>query len=130
MNEDITNEMRGQIDKFVNLLKNKKLKVGDSVLCIKDYKYIKNVSRSDYDYVSNTGDDEHILNILKGESYLFEKGNPYTIINVYENGVRIESTVDNWAGNGKESQIFALRAHSGKYERNYFPLFSEHFIRE
>lgn len=123
----MSKEMRENIDKFINFLSKRKLKVGDNVLCIKNFKYIKEVSKSDYEYISKTGDNEYIRDILKGKTYLFEKGNHYKIIDVSENSVKVESDVDKWTGNGKENQIFLLKSYISKYENDYFPIFSEYF---
>jgi hypothetical protein len=116
----MSKELREQMDKFTNLLRKRKIRVGDEVLCIKNYKFMKEISQSDYDYVSQTGDDEHIMDIVKGRTYLFEKGEYYKVVNGSENSVTIESD------NG-ERQIFLLKSNLTKYENQYFPIFSEYF---
>jgi hypothetical protein len=116
----MSKELREQMDKFTNLLRKRKIRVGDEVLCIKNYKFMKEISQSDYDYVSQTGDDENIMDIVKGRTYLFEKGEYYKVVNGSENSVTIESD------NG-ERQIFLLKSNLTKYENQYFPIFSEYF---
>jgi hypothetical protein len=115
------------IDKFLNFIKKRKVKVGDNVLCVKNFKFIKEVDRSDSEYVSKTGDDKIIKDIIKGKTYLFEKGNHYKVIEVSENSVVIESDVDKWNSDIKESQIFLFKSYISKYETDYFPILSDYF---
>ena len=123
----MSKEMRENIDRFLNFFSKRKLKVGDDVLCIKNFKFLKEVTKSDSEYVSKTGDSDNLMDILKGKTYLFEKGNHYKIVKVSENSVKIESDVDKWSGKGKETQIFLLKSYISKYETEYFPIFSEYF---
>lgn len=116
----MSKEIREQMDKFMSLIRKRKIRVGDEVLCIKNYKFMKNISQSDYDYVSKSGDSEHILDIVKDRTYLFEKGEYYKVVNGSENSVTIQSD------NG-ETQIFLLKSYVTKYEIQYFPIFSEYF---
>lgn len=119
--------MKENVGNFINFLNKRKIKVGDYVLCIKNFKFLKEVSRSDYEYVSKTKDSEYIKDIMKGKSYLFEEGNKYKVIKVSENSVEIESDVDKWTGSGKETQIFLFKSYIDKHEPQYFPIFSEYF---
>lgn len=119
--------MEKNIDKFLTFLNRRKFKVGDNVLCIKNFKFLKVFNRSDYDYVSKSGDSEYVEDIMKGKTYLFEKGDNYKIIRVSDNSVQIESNEDKWNGEGKETQIFILKSVISKYETDYFPIFSDYF---
>lgn len=121
--------MRENIDKFLNFLSRKKIKEGDEVLCIKNFKFLKTFNENDYDYVSKTGDSEYVKDIMKGKTYLFNKGDNYKVIKVSNNSVEIESDVDNWNGEDKETQIFLLKSVISKYETDYFPIFSDYFIK-
>lgn len=119
--------MRENIDKFLNFLSRKKIKEGDEVLCIKNFKFLKTFNENDY--VSKTGDSEYVKDIMKGKTYLFNKGDNYKVIKVSNNSVEIESDVDNWNGEDKETQIFLLKSVISKYETDYFPIFSDYFIK-
>lgn len=123
----MSKEMRENIDKFLNFLNKRKIKVGDDVLCIRNFKFIKKFDKSDYNYVSKTGDSEYVKDIMKGKTYLFNKGDNYKVIRVSDNSVEIESNVDKWNGEGKETQIFLLKSVISKYETDYFPIFSYYF---
>jgi hypothetical protein len=115
------------VDKFLTFLNRKKIKAGDDVLCIKNFKFLKEFDRIDYDYVSKSGDSEYTKDITKGKTYLFEKGDKYKVIRVSDNSVEIESDEDKWNGKGKEKQIFLLKSVISKYETDYFPIFSDYF---
>ena len=119
--------MRENIDKFLTFLNRRKIKVGDEVLCIKNFKFIKKFDKSDYNYVSKTGDSEYVKDMMKGKTYLFNKGDNYKVIRVSDNSVEIESDVDKLNGEDKETQIFLLKSVISKYETDYFPIFSEYF---
>ena len=119
--------MRENIDKFLTFLNKRKIKVGDDVLCIKNFKFIKEFDKIDYNYVSKTGDSEYVKDIMKGKTYLFNKGDNYRVIRVSDNSVEIESDVDKWNGEDKETQIFLLKSVISKYENDYFPIFSDYF---
>lgn len=119
--------MRENIDKFLTFLNRRKIKVGDEVLCIKNFKFLKDFDKSDYNYVSKTGDSEYVKDIMKGKTYLFNKGDYYKVISVSDNSVEIESDVDKWNGEDKETQIFLLKSVISKYETEYFPIFSDYF---
>jgi hypothetical protein len=119
--------MRKNIDKFLTFLNKGKIKVGDDVLCIKNFKFIKEFDKIDYNYVSKTGDSEYVKGIMKGKTYLFNKGDNYRVIRVSDNSVEIESDVDKWNGEDKETQIFLLKSVISKYETDYFPIFSDYF---
>lgn len=123
----MSKEMRENIDKFLNFINKRKVKVGDYILCVKNFKFIKEINKNDYEYVSKTGDKEYIEDIIKGKTFLFEKGNYYKVIRTGENSVEIESDVDKYNNEGKERQIFIFKSHITKYETEYFPIFSEYF---
>lgn len=123
----MSKEMRENIDKFLTFLNRRKIKVGDEVLCIKNFKFIKKFDKSDYNYVSKTGDSEYVKDMMKGKTYLFNKGDNYKVIRVSDNSVEIESDVDKLNGEDKETQIFLLKSVISKYETDYFPIFSEYF---
>lgn len=123
----MSKEMRENIDKFLNFLNKRKIKVGDDVLCIRNFKFIKKFDKSDYNYVSKTRDSGYVKDIMKGKTYLFNKGDNYKVIRVSDNSVEIESNVDKWNGEGKETQIFLLKSVISKYETDYFPIFSDYF---
>ena len=112
--------MRPRISSFLNFFKKNKPQVGDKVLCIKNYKFIKEVTRSDADYVTKSKDNQHIIDLVKGPSYLFQEGNHYEVLSVRETGIDIE-------GEGGVKQTFLFESNISKYETQYFPIFSDYF---
>jgi spore coat protein CotH len=122
----MSKEMREHIDKFLTFLNRRKIRVGDEVLCIKNFKFIKKFDKNDYNYVSKTRDSEYVKDMMKGKTYLFNKGDNYKVIRVSDNSVEIESDVDK-LNEDKETQIFLLKSVISKYETDYFPIFSEYF---
>jgi uncharacterized membrane protein len=118
------------LDKFKNFIKKKeveKAKVGDYVICIKNFKFIKEFDISDYTYLSKTGDNSFVNDLVKGRTYLFEKDSEYKIIEMDGNIIKIESDVDKCGGNGKQIQTFIFKSYISKYETEYYPIFSDYF---
>lgn len=108
-----------QLLKFKNPFK--KFKIGDEILCINNYKFLTTIDTHDYTYVSKTGDDSHIKDILDNQRYLFESGKYYKIVDVYKHSITIESNLKAWKIEGNETQIFTFK------EDDYFPKLSNYF---
>jgi hypothetical protein len=123
------NELISLIERMVkeygNLLnrvfgRKKKIKVGDELLCIKNYKW--SVDLSDTEYASKSGYSDLVLDKLKGPKYYFTKGKKYKVVGIGDNSVKLESNIGNpFNPEKKETQTFV------KYDDNYFPELNKYF---
>ena len=113
--------------------KSEKLKVGDYLECINNYKWL--ITLFDVKFASDSGNYDSFLDKARDKNrYLFTKGEKYKIVEVLGSGsVTLESNAEKRVNGEPQQQIFTVSNKSRKVgyitipADNYFPELEKYF---